>query len=144
MRGNFSFDGETINDGDFNNFYADFVSAKPTGTYTPPTSGGTQYSSPIGTFATKGESSPVNEPAPAKKGSVLAGIGNALRSDTGQAILSGISKGIENQVGGQGGGGYQQAPPPPPPKPMSTGTIIAISVGALAVIGIATYFIIKR
>lgn len=143
---NFGFDGKNLNDSDFNDFYEEFVSSKPTGTFTPPTtSGGTQYSSPIGTLVPKGESSPAVDPAQkdAKSG-FWKGVGNFLQSDTGRAVLTGVSKGIENQ--GLGGGGYGGATPPPPPPPngLSTGAIIGISVGVLALIGLGVYFVTKK
>lgn len=139
MNDNFAFDGETINDGDFNNFYAEFMNM---------TEGqsGTQYTSPIGTFAQKGESSPVVDPAkkPAK-GGFLQGLGNFIKSDTGQAVLSGVSKGIETQgLGGGAGGQMQSAPPKPTQQGLSTGAIVGISIGALAVIGAVVYFVVKK
>lgn len=145
MNGNFSFDGETINDGDFNNFYEEFVSSKPTGTFTPPTSGGVQYSSPIGTYATKGESSPVTQPE--KKGGFFKGIGDFIKSDTGRAVLTGVSQGIENQQGTGGGSNLEGAPDKKrddEKTPMSTGAIIGISIGALAVVGAVIYFVTKK
>ena len=138
MNGNFAFDGETINDGDFNNFYAEFVNM---------TEGGTQYTSPIGQFIPKGESSPVVDPAkkPAK-GGFFKGLGDFVRSDTGRAVLTGVSQGLEAQgVGSGSGGGTEGAPTNPNKQPrMSTGTIIGISIGVLALVGGVIYFVTKK
>jgi hypothetical protein len=138
MNGNFSFDGETINDGDFNNFYAEFVNM---------TEGGIQYSSPIGTFAPKGESSPVVDPKKApKKGGLFKGVGDFIKSDTGRAVLTGVSQGLEAQgVGSGSGGGTEGAPTNTNPQQgMSTGTIIGISIGVLALVGGVIYFVSKK
>lgn len=139
---------EFMLDADFNNFYEDFIgkNKKNKGTdpaQTPAPTGGNKGFWSQGMVV--GESSPVKEPE--KKGGFLAGLGNFIKSDTGQAVLGGISRGIENQqsgggVGGGGGGGFENAPNQP--QGLSTGAMIGIAVGGLAVVGLAIYLITKR
>jgi hypothetical protein len=135
-------------DADFNNFYEDFIGknkkSKETPAMTPAPTGGNKNFWSQGMVV--GESSPVKEEP--KKGGLLSGLGSFIKSDTGQAVLSGISKGIENQQGinsgGAGGGGGFEGANDQKPDGLSTGAIIGISVGGLAVLGLAIYLITKK
>lgn len=143
--GNFGFDGENLNNSDFNDFYVNLVSATPTGTFTPP-KGTTTFSSPIGNFAEKGMSSPATDPKDAK-GGFLKGLGNFLSSEQGRATLTGVSQGLQNQGVGNTGG-YEPSPEDDKknnePSGLSTPAIIGISVGLLVVVGLGIYFVTKN
>ena len=134
-------------DADFNNFYEDFIGknkkSKETPAMTPAPTGGNKNFWSQGMVV--GASSPVKEEPP-KKGGFFTGLGEFIKSDTGQAVLSGVSKGIENQQGinsGNEGGGFEGANQPRPDG-LSTGAIIGISIGGLAVLGLAIYLITKK
>jgi hypothetical protein len=138
-------------DADFNNFYEDFIGknkkskkeADTTPTMTPTPIGGTKNFWSQGMVV--GASSPAQEPP--KKGGFFAGLGDFIKSDTGQAVLTGVSKGIENQQGigsgGSGGGGFEGANEQKTGG-LSTGAIIGIAVGGLAVLGLAIYLVTKK
>jgi hypothetical protein len=99
-----------------------------------------------------GASSPAKEPAKEaekKKGGFFSGLGGFLKSETGQAVLGGVSRGIENRQGlgggnqgGGGGGGFEDAPNQA--QGLSTGAMIGIAVGGLAVVGLAIYLVTKK
>ena len=81
------------------------------------------------------------------KGGLFKGIGDFIKSDTGKAILTGVSQGIETNQGRNTDGSFEGAPDKTKDDekpPMSTGAIIGISVGALAVIGVVIYFVTKK
>jgi hypothetical protein len=139
-------------DADFNNFYEDFIGKNKkskkepdtTPTMTPAPTGGAKNFWSQGMVV--GASSPAKEEP--KKGGFFSGLGGFIKSDTGQAVLSGISKGIENRqgIGGGGagqGGGFEGANQQRPDG-LSTGAIIGIAVGGLAVLGLAIYLITKK
>lgn len=149
---------EFMFDADFNNFYEDFVGKnrknKKADTETKPTSSSTQ-TAPIPLDWSKGmvvgASSPAKEPVKEpekKKGGLFSGLGSFLKSETGQSVLGGISRGIENRqgLGGSGGsgggGGFEDAPNQG--QGLSTGAMIGIAVGGLAVVGLAIYLVTKK
>ena len=140
---------EFMLDADFNNFYEDFIgkNKKNKGTDPAPTPAPTGDNKGFWSQGmVVGESSPAKEPEK-KKGGFFTGLGDFIKSDSGQAVLGGISRGIENQqsgggVGGGGGGGFENAPNQP--QGLSTGAMIGIAVGGLAVVGLAIYLITKR
>jgi hypothetical protein len=130
-------------DADFNNFYEDFVGKnKKSNPSTPDQSGNKGFWSQ---GMVVGESSPATQQP--SKGGFFSGLGEFIKSDTGQAVLGGISKGIENQqggssLGGGGGSGFENAPNQS--QGLSTGAMVGIAIGGLAIVGLAIYFITKK
>ena len=59
-------------------------------------------------------------------------------------LIGSAIKNRKNRNDGGGGGGDYMPPPPPPPEGLSSGAKIGIGVGALAVIGVIIYFVIKK
>ena len=58
-------------------------------------------------------------------------------------LIGSAIKNRKNRNDGGGGGDYMP-PPPPPPQGLSAGAKIGIGVGALAVIGVIIYFVVKK
>jgi hypothetical protein len=144
-------------DADFNNFYDEFVgknrknkekSAPPMlPNPTTPTKSG-QVTCGVPPLLPCPPQAPAKAPEK-KKGGFFSGLGGFLQSETGQAVLGGVSRGIENRQGlgggnqgGGGGGGFEDAPNQN--QGLSTGAMIGIAVGGLAVVGLAIYLVTKK
>jgi hypothetical protein len=60
-------------------------------------------------------------------------------------LIGGAIKNRKDKNDGGGGGGYgDYPPPPPPPEGLSRGAKIGIGVGALAVVGVVIYLVMRK
>jgi len=77
-----------------------------------------------------------------KKGALGGKIKDFVSSGKAGAVLTALS----NPGSTGGSGSYDTTPPPPPPpakKPMTTTTKVLIGAGAVAVVGVILYLVLK-
>lgn len=81
-----------------------------------------------------------------KKKGALGGLGGKIKDFVSSGKAGAVLTALSNPASTGGSGSYDTTPPPPPAatkKPMTTTTKVLIGAGAVAVVGVILYLVLK-